>query len=69
MPQALHRVHYTRDEYISFERSSVDVVRRGPDGGWTTESAEAGGRVTLVSLGCLLAVDDMYRGAADAISG
>ncbi len=49
---------------VAHRGQRIDVVRRGADGSWTTGSAEAGGRVTLLSLGCLLAVDDVYRGAA-----
>lgn len=50
---------------VAHREQRVDVVRRGADGGWTTESAGASGRVMLASLGCLLAVDDVYRGALD----
>jgi Uma2 family endonuclease len=49
---------------VAHREQVVDVLRRRADGGWATESAGAGSQVTLTSLGCLLAVDDVYRGAA-----
>ncbi len=39
----------------------VEVHRREEDGAWTRHEARAGGAVRLVSLGCELAVDEVYR--------
>jgi Uma2 family endonuclease len=46
---------------ISYRQQRVEVVRRGPDGAWTTEEAGPGESVSLPVSGCMLAVDDVYR--------
>lgn len=46
---------------VGNREKAVEVVRRGPDGSWTTHEARAGGSVQLVSLGCELPVDEVYR--------
>jgi Uma2 family endonuclease len=48
---------------VSHRACAIDVHRRAPDGGWTVQSAGAGGRVSLPSLGCELRVDDVYQDA------
>jgi Uma2 family endonuclease len=39
----------------------VEVHRREDDGSWTRHEAGAGGAVRVASLGCELAVDEVYR--------
>ena len=46
---------------ISHRQQRVEIVRRAPDGGWTTEGAGPGESVSLPVPGCALAVDDVYR--------
>jgi Uma2 family endonuclease len=47
--------------FVGHRERIVEVVRREPDGSWTRHAARSGGFVTLVSLGCELAVDEVYR--------
>jgi Uma2 family endonuclease len=47
--------------FVAHDGARVDVVRRGDDGGWVRVRARAGESVVLQSLGCELAVDDIYR--------
>ncbi len=46
---------------VGHRERAVEVVRREQDGSWTTHEARAGGSVKLVSLGCELPVDEVYR--------
>jgi Uma2 family endonuclease len=48
---------------VGHREKLVDVVRRTAGGDWSTESAGAGAQLSLASLGCVLSVDDVYRGA------
>ncbi|HSD86193.1 MAG TPA: Uma2 family endonuclease [Kofleriaceae bacterium] len=46
---------------VSHRERAIDVFRRGADGGWTLAArGEAGGRVELTSIGCVVDVDELY---------
>jgi Uma2 family endonuclease len=45
---------------VAYDRREIEIVRREQDGSWSRHIAAAGGRVRLVSLGCELAVDEIY---------
>jgi Uma2 family endonuclease len=47
--------------FVAHEERRIDVVRRGPDGAWSTQTERAGGAVHLESLACALDVDAVYR--------
>lgn len=53
-------------EYIivSHRERRIVVHRRVNDGEWEARVAIAGGRVGVDSLGCVLVVDEVYRGSA-----
>lgn len=51
---------------VSHRERRITVHRRAEDGSWSAHVAIAGGRVAVVSLGCELDVDDVYRGSAIA---
>lgn len=61
--------HYRRipslREYVlvSQRRPRIEVFRRNEDGTWTLFEAEASGSVKLTSIGCELAVDEVYANA------
>lgn len=46
---------------VSHHSRRLEVFRRAPDGSWTTETAGPGETLSLSSIGCLLATDDVYR--------
>jgi len=46
---------------VSQHERRVEVHRRNEAGRWELFEAEAGGRVELASVGCTLAVDELYR--------
>ncbi len=46
---------------IAHDRREVEVVRREPDGSWSRQIAGDDDRVRLTSLGCELAVSEIYR--------
>jgi len=46
---------------VSHREPLVEVIRREEDGSWSRHEARRGGAVKLVSLGCELAVDEVYR--------
>ena len=65
--------HYQRlpslKEYVLVSQRSprIEVFRRNEDGNsWTLLIAQAGERVSLASIGCELAVDEMYANALEA---
>jgi Uma2 family endonuclease len=45
---------------VSHRDRRIEVHRREADGGWTTTAAGRGEAVTLTSLACTLAVDEIY---------
>ncbi|MCC6898788.1 MAG: Uma2 family endonuclease [Polyangiaceae bacterium] len=47
--------------FVSHRECRVDVCSRDADGRWATTSFLAGELATLGTLGCALAVDDVYR--------
>jgi Uma2 family endonuclease len=59
--------HYPRipslKEYVlvSFRDRAVEVRRREPDGSFTVHQAKSGEVAALVSVGCELSVDEVYR--------
>lgn len=61
--------HYRRipslREYVLVAQlaSRIEVFRRNDDGTWTLHEAGPGERVKLASIGCELAVDDVYANA------
>jgi len=63
--------HYRRipslREYVlvAQEAKRVEVFRRGEDGIWTIHEAREGETIDLLSIGCKLAVDEVYAGAGD----
>lgn len=48
---------------VSHRERRVTVHHRDEAGAWTTTTAVAGGSVTVASLGAVLTVDALYRGA------
>jgi Uma2 family endonuclease len=54
---------------VSHRRAQVEVWRRNESGGWSHEETTAGGTIRLASLGCEIAVDDIYRGGLQDIAG
>lgn len=55
---------------VSLREPLIQVWRRNEEAAWLQEEAHAGGRVRLLSLGCEIAVDDVYRdGLEDAKAG
>ncbi|HVK65496.1 MAG TPA: Uma2 family endonuclease [Polyangium sp.] len=60
--------HYRRipslREYvlISYQTKLIEVYRRADEGAWVLHEAESGS-IDLVSIGCALSVDSVYRGA------
>jgi Uma2 family endonuclease len=46
---------------ITQERALVEHFARQPDGSWLLREHRAGGAVELGSIGCALAVDELYR--------
>jgi Uma2 family endonuclease len=46
---------------VGHREKAVEVVRREADGAWTKHVARSGDPVKLVSLGCELFVEDVYR--------
>lgn len=46
---------------IGHRQKRVEVVRRCHDGSWQTEAAGPGESVTLASVACSIAVDELYR--------
>jgi Uma2 family endonuclease len=64
--------HYRRipslREYVmvSQNRRRIEVFRRNEDESWTLYEASAGQSAKLVSIGCELAVDEVYRNALEA---
>jgi len=55
----------TYAEYLVFEEKSVErhieVYRRNEAGRWELYEYESGSHVELASVGCKIAVDDVYR--------
>lgn len=54
---------------VSHREQLIEVFRPGTDGTWhLAESATTGGEIALTSIGCRIAVDDVYRSrqAADS---
>jgi Uma2 family endonuclease len=47
---------------VSHRRPSLELWRREPDGVWSRQEAGPGAALELLSVGCSLAVDDIYRG-------
>lgn len=47
--------------FVAHDAHRVQVVRRAADGSWSETEALAGASVRLESLGCDLAVDEVYR--------
>ena len=43
------------------DRALVEHYARQPDGSWLFRELHAGDRLELASIGCALAVDDVYR--------
>jgi Uma2 family endonuclease len=54
---------------VSHRRAQVEVWRRNESGGWSHEETTAGGTIRLASLGCEIAVDDIYRGGLQDVAG
>ena len=54
---------------VSFRDPVIQVWRRNSDGAWLQEEARSGARVRLLSLGCEIAVDDVYRDGLDDANG
>jgi len=54
---------------VSQRRRRIEVFRRNEDESWTLYVAEAGQSAKLASIGCELAVDDVYRSALDSTAG
>jgi Uma2 family endonuclease len=46
---------------VSHREKLVEVLRREMDGSWSRHEARAGGSIALVSIGCELGVDEIYR--------
>jgi Uma2 family endonuclease len=46
---------------VAHDRREIEVVRREADGTWSRHVAHDGESAEVVSLGCLLPVDDVYR--------
>jgi Uma2 family endonuclease len=46
---------------VSHREKLVEVIRREEDGRWSRHEARAGGAATLVSIGCELAMEEVYR--------
>ncbi len=46
---------------VSQHERRVEVHRRNESGRWELFEAESGGRVELASLGCSIAIDELYR--------
>jgi Uma2 family endonuclease len=46
---------------ISHREKLIEVVRREADGTWTRHEARPGAAAELTSIGCTLAVDEIYR--------
>jgi Uma2 family endonuclease len=53
---ALHEV-----VLVSHREKLVEVVRHEADGSWSRHEARVGGTIKLISLGCDLSVDEIYR--------
>ena len=47
--------------YDEMAKQLVEVRRREPDGSWTVLEARPGLTVAMTSIGCALAVDEVYR--------
>jgi Uma2 family endonuclease len=47
--------------FVSHREKMVEVIRREDDGTWTRHEARSGAVAELLSLGCSLSVDDVYR--------
>jgi Uma2 family endonuclease len=47
---------------VSQRKVAVERYARNADGSWTMTAFGAGGSVTLDSIGCTIAVDDVYEG-------
>lgn len=47
--------------FVAHEGRRIEVVRRAADGSWSRHEAGTGQQLTLESIGCVLAVDDVYR--------
>jgi Uma2 family endonuclease len=50
---------------VSHRERLVEVWRRNGEHAWTREEARGGGQIRLESLGCAVAVDDVYRGGLE----
>lgn len=50
---------------ISHREPRVEIWRRVPGDAWSREQVAAGGELRLLSVGCGIAVDDVYRGGLD----
>jgi Uma2 family endonuclease len=46
---------------VSHREKAIEVVRREADGTWSRHEVRSGGTASLASLGCDLAVDEVYR--------
>jgi Uma2 family endonuclease len=63
--------HYKRvpslREYVlvAFDDRAVEVWRRGDDGRWSSGASGAGDVAHLTSIGCTLAVDELYDAALE----
>lgn len=53
---------------VSHREPLVEVWRRDDAGTWSTQTARAGDRVSLRSIACDLAVDDLYRDLPEGAS-
>jgi Uma2 family endonuclease len=47
--------------FVDHREKVLEVVRREQDGTWTRHTARVGSSIELVSLGCELSVEDVYR--------
>jgi Uma2 family endonuclease len=51
---------------VSYQRRRLEVLRRNEDGTWTLHDLRDSGIAELVSIGCKLPLDEVYRGVFDA---
>jgi len=48
---------------VAYQKKRVEVYRRDEQGVWTFWEARGSGTIELTSIGCTLALDEVYRGA------
>jgi Uma2 family endonuclease len=50
---------------VSHRERQIESWRREPGGGWSHRAAGAGQTLRIEALGCVLVVDEIYRGVLD----